>query len=631
MTAKGIVMLGALAASSLLWCVPAFATAPEEPVTKPATAITTTTATLNGELNPKTEETTGYFFAYNTNGGCSEGPTTEPGAEAKGEAIEIATPLTGLEPSREYTFCVVATHTPEGEPTESTFGGPLTFTTLAAAPTIDSESVPVVTPFEATLAAEVNPNNQTTSYAFEYSTQATGETLEGAVTTLEGAEPLPAEFGERTASVPTGRVLEPSTVYFYRVVTTNATGTTTGKVEQFTTKTAEKPIVISESFSGLTSTDAALQASVNPNYQETSYLFEYASSEATLLEGNGTKAAGAPPAPLLTAVFEEQLAGPVGLGGVLTPRTIYYYRVVAENEASQKEGTPADGPVQSFQTLAKPALSTGTAEEVTRTTARLSGTVDPGGVPTTYHLAYVAAAEYEPLAANPYANGRTTPESASIGSDYTAHATTPLEISELTPGVRYHYALIATNEIGTETGPDGTFTTDPPTPPLLQTGGASAIGPNTATITGTVNGRGLQSTYGFEVGTTAGNYGPPTGLGNTAAETPIAFTLTGLLPGTTYHYRISATNVDGTSYGTDQTFTTGASANALATAPLPFLTVPPISFPTEPAITATHTLTRAQKLSKALQACKHRPRRKRASCKRQAQRRYGPLKKKGKK
>jgi hypothetical protein len=32
--------------------------------------------------------------------------------------------------------------------------------------------------------------------------------------------------------------------------------------------------------------------------------------------------------------------------------------------------------------------------------------------------------------------------------------------------------------------------------------------------------------------------------------------ITGLVPGTTYHYRLEATNSYGTTYGPDQTFTT---------------------------------------------------------------------------
>ena len=49
----------------------------------------------------------------------------------------------------------------------------------------------------------------------------------------------------------------------------------------------------------------------------------------------------------------------------------------------------------------------------------------------------------------------------------------------------------------------------------------------------------------------------------------------------TYHYRIQASNTDGTSYGADQAFTTPGTAYSL-TLPLtaPLLTTPSIAFPT---------------------------------------------------
>jgi hypothetical protein len=40
-----------------------------------------------------------------------------------------------------------------------------------------------------------------------------------------------------------------------------------------------------------------------------------------------------------------------------------------------------------------------------------------------------------------------------------------------------------------------------------------------------------------------------------------------LQPGTTYHYRIEATNSAGTSYGSDQTFTTSSATTTLAASP----------------------------------------------------------------
>ena len=94
--------------------------------------------------------------------------------------------------------------------------------------------------------------------------------------------------------------------------------------------------------------------------------------------------------------------------------------------------------------------------------------------------------------------------------------------------------------------------------PSVSTGGASSITQSGATVSGTVNPNGQSTTYSFQYGTTT-SYGSATssqvaGSGNTAVN--VSATLTGLSPGTTYHYRITATNAAGTAYGSDLTFTT---------------------------------------------------------------------------
>ena len=191
---------------------------------------------------------------------------------------------------------------------------------------------------------------------------------------------------------------------------------------------------------------------------------------------------------------------------------------------------------------------------------------------------------------------------------------------------------MASNDVGITIGPDATFTTGPPTPPVALTGPASAVGQNKATITATIDTQGLQTNYGFEIATST-NYGPPTGLGSVpagASEAPVLLTLSGLLPGATYHYRIEASSLDGTSYGADETFTTPLFANAFTTPPpsLPFVASPATAFPAEEAgVTGTATskkLTRAQKLADALQRCRKESKRKRGACIRVAERRYGP-------
>jgi FlaG/FlaF family flagellin (archaellin) len=205
-------------------------------------------------------------------------------------------------------------------------------------------------------------------------------------------------------------------------------------------------------------------------------------------------------------------------------------------------------------------------------------------------------------------------------------------ISELLPGTTYHYRLLATNQAGTEESPDETFTTSPPTPPAAITAGASGVSQDTATISGTVSTNGLQTSYGFEIGTEAGEYGPATGLGSLGGATTEAVTVTlgELQPGTTYYYRVTAINADGTVYGEPQTFTTpGFPVLLTAPASLPLIATPAIAFPTGSqentgsTKATTKKLTNAQKLAKALKACHAKKGKKRATCEAAAHRKYG--------
>lgn len=194
---------------------------------------------------------------------------------------------------------------------------------------------------------------------------------------------------------------------------------------------------------------------------------------------------------------------------------------------------------------------------------------------------------------------------------------------------------MAYNEEGRTVGPEETFTTAAATPPVLTTGEAVGVTQTTATITGTVDTNGLQSTYGFEVGTEPGNYGPVTGLGtfSAAATETVSLTLEDLQPGTTYYYRLCATNEDGTSCGAEGTFTTAGVPNPFPVpVTLALLSIPPGAFavepePAKPTPKPTQP-TNKQKLEKALKACKKDKKSKRARCEKQARKKYGPKKKK---
>jgi PKD repeat protein len=97
-------------------------------------------------------------------------------------------------------------------------------------------------------------------------------------------------------------------------------------------------------------------------------------------------------------------------------------------------------------------------------------------------------------------------------------------------------------------------------PPDATTAPASVLTQTTATIGGTVNPKGRTTTVYFEYGLTE-EYGTRTGNQTASGTSTQAFSagLTGLGSGTTYHYRIVASNdAGGTTYGSDMTFTTAS-------------------------------------------------------------------------
>lgn len=104
--------------------------------------------------------------------------------------------------------------------------------------------------------------------------------------------------------------------------------------------------------------------------------------------------------------------------------------------------------------------------------------------------------------------------------------------------------------------------------PAAITGTVSGITGSTATLAGTVNPSGLATTWQFELGKTTayGTKAPATAssAGAGTANVPVSTGVTGLEPGTTYHYRLTAANADGTTVGADGTFSTPAAA-AVAT------------------------------------------------------------------
>ena len=94
-------------------------------------------------------------------------------------------------------------------------------------------------------------------------------------------------------------------------------------------------------------------------------------------------------------------------------------------------------------------------------------------------------------------------------------------------------------------------------PPVVMTNPATLIASFSATLDGSLNPHGLTTTFHFQYGTTT-SYGltttPETRTGNTSQN--VSVNISSLTASTTYHFRIVASNMDGTSMGSDRTFTT---------------------------------------------------------------------------
>jgi hypothetical protein len=209
--------------------------------------------------------------------------------------------------------------------------------------------------------------------------------------------------------------------------------------------------------------------------------------------------------------------------------------------------------VQVFATGVLPDLLVDPASGVTSNGAHLSGAIDPLGQPAThYRLEY---------SGDGGSNWALAAEGEAAGESLQA---VEADVTGLRPNTLYQVRLSGTNEQGENTSALEEFTTAV-SPPIVVTGEATDWTTTAATLRGSVNALGLQTTYHFEYGleTSYGSRLPAAHeavAGNGHAPLPVAQQVSGLQPGQTYHYRLVAQNSAGVEVGEDRTFTVQAAA-----------------------------------------------------------------------
>ncbi len=201
------------------------------------------------------------------------------------------------------------------------------------------------------------------------------------------------------------------------------------------------------------------------------------------------------------------------------------------------------GPLGSF-----PDVTTGDPSQITRTTATTSGEVVPaGGAVTSCHVEWGPATSY----------GNTT--GCAQATPFATATPVSADLSGLTAGTTYHYRVVAENASGANYGADRTFTTN--FVDGVTTGAATGVTRSESTLHGSLEPKGVDAHYYFEWGPDQG-YGnttptpPGTDAGSGAEGVAASATVAGLQFGTTYHYRLVATNAEGANYGEDQSFRT---------------------------------------------------------------------------
>ena len=499
--------------------------------TAAATGISLHIATFNGTVNPHAQATNAWFEWGMDNTLVNPTLTTAQAIGAGSADNSVTAPITGLTLGTTYFYRVAATNASGTQK-----GAVTSFTTALpnSPPSVITNAATSVAISGGVLNGTVNPNELATTAVFEWGTDSNLTSFTSTTTQSLGAATTSVAI---TASLTN---LTPGTTYYFRVVATNPAGTTKGLIASFTA-VAQVPTVSTAAATSVTIDSVTLNGTVNPNGLAVSdYHFEYGtdSNLATFTSSNPQTLAAGYTGQAITASISGLISG-----------TTYFFRVVATNPAGTSNGL-----IVSFITVAQaPTVSTAAATSITTSGATLNGTVNPNGLAVSdYHFEYGTDSN---LATFTSTNAQT------LAAGYTGQAITA-SISGLISGTTYYFRVERRNSAGTSNGLIVSFITVAQAP-TVSTAAATSITTSGATLNGTVNPNGLAvSDYHFEYGTDS-NLATFT---STNAQTlaagytgqAITASISGLISGTTYFFRVVATSAAGTSKGTILSFTSSS-------------------------------------------------------------------------
>jgi len=201
--------------------VPSFVT------TGAASSIMASSARLNGTINPH-GKTTQWYFQYGLTPFYGSKSPLAPGLTGS-SVMPVSALISGLNGGRTYHFQLVAVNS--GGPS---YGADATFSTTG--PLVTTGAASPVSALSATLAGTANPRGTTATAWFEYG-----------LTTSYGSKSAVQNLGSGNVGVAVSKALTGLSfgkIYHYRLVSTNADGTSRGDDAIFTTLTVLPPIIL---------------------------------------------------------------------------------------------------------------------------------------------------------------------------------------------------------------------------------------------------------------------------------------------------------------------------------------------------------------------------------------------------
>jgi hypothetical protein len=524
---------------------------------------------------------TGAVYAYNAEGSYEEklnGKSSPYGSFAKGAlagdaagvAIDAASGdvyvveaerqvVSQYSPHGEWKGWIAATPTGDlGSPTsvalgslgevyvaDSAMGEVDRFAAGTIVPSVETGKVAKssITRTTALLAGTINGEGQPSEYRFQY-----GETValedesatQGAGTSLQAVSAI-------------AEALYAGRSYYYRIVGEDEHGVSYGAVRELETRPAVEAVETGPVYE-LGPEAAVLTGSLKRGGLVTHYHFQYGTTAAY-----GDVSPTAPQAvPAGESEKEEKAIKTIttSVSG-LAANTVYHYRVVADNEYGTTYGQD-----RTFTTAGPPTIAYDPATGVMQEEVTINAKVDPDELTTSYRFEYGETSSY----------GTEVP----VGGGVIGSAAFPVPVSATLPNLKagrtYHYRVVGENDAGTSYGEDRTVATVAPAP--VDATFATGVSTSEATLHARINPLGHDTRYYFQYGTQschdnagacAGTPAPPgndMGAGSEDIEGEVM--LDGLAPGTTYHYRVVASNSLGTSEGPERAFTTSMEREALA-------------------------------------------------------------------